>query len=64
MARFTAVIVGLAAVLAPMTAWAAHSRWSDILFGLGVPAVAFLGTWAFLALLDRCRRARRRRRDS
>lgn len=63
-ARFTAVIVGLGAALTPMPAWAAHRRWTDTLIGFLVPAVAFLGTCAFLALLERHRRARRRCRDS
>jgi hypothetical protein len=60
--RLTAVTVGLGAALAPTTAWAAHSRWIDTVFPFLVAAVAFLGTWAFLALLERWRRARRRHR--
>src|SRR3990172_5811769 len=43
--RLTAVTVGLGAALAPTTAWAAHSGWTDTLVGFLVAAVAFLGTW-------------------
>lgn len=59
--RLTAVTVGLGAALAPTAAWAAHSSWTDTLVGFLIAAVAFLGTWAFLALLERWRRAQRRK---